>query len=335
MQERRCRNISVVKKSIIHIRSSLRLLILLCIACLIIIGILAIFYKPSYIVSYNGQFIGYSESKSKLQQKINLFIENGNSDNPNIAYVEIEVMPQYKLTFLKRNIETNDDEIYKAVTSTGVTYYNYFAIQLNNEDKYFVSTYSDAEEVVKKLKEKDTNNIDKIKIVEKYKTELAQFSAIDDCVNGLYEKKPVVVKKKAVTTSKPTYVANLGMSLVEPAQGVITSRFGWRPRDNHKGLDIANSIGTPIKAVAGGTVTYSQFNRGGYGYLVKISHGNGIETFYAHNSKLYVSVGQTVQQGEVIAAMGSTGISTGSHCHFEIRVNGVAQNPQNYVYRGR
>lgn len=328
------RNISVIKKGIVHIRSSLRLIILLCIASFIIIGILAIFYKPAYIVTYNGQFIGYSESKSKLQEKINLYIENGNSDNPNIAYVEIENMPNYDLTFLKRNIETNDNDIYNAVTSTGVTYYNYFAIQLNDEDKYFVSTYTEAEDVIKKLKEKDTNNIDKIKIVEKYKTELAEFSSIDDCVNGLYEKKPVVVKKKT-TTSTPTYSANLGISLIEPAQGVITSRFGWRPRDNHKGLDIANSIGSPIRAAASGTVTYSQFNSGGYGYLVKISHGNGIETYYAHNSKLYVSVGQTVQQGDIIAAMGSTGISTGSHCHFEIRVNGVAQNPQKYVYKGR
>ena len=329
------RAISVIKKSIIHIRSSLRLIILLCIASLIIVGILAIFYKPAYIVTYNGQFIGYCESKSKLQEKINLYIENGNSDNPNIAYVEIEIMPSYNLTFLKRNIQTNDNDIYNAVIATGVTYYNYFAIQLNEEDKYFVSTYPEAEEVVKKLKEKDTNNIDKIKIVEKYKTELAQFSAIDDCVNGLYEKKPVVVKKKTTSTSKPTYAANLGMSLVEPAQGYISSRYGWRPRDNHKGIDIANSVGTPIKAAASGTVIYSQYNSGGYGYLVKISHGNGIVTYYAHNSKLYVSVGQTVQQGEVIAGMGSTGISTGSHCHFEIRVNNVPQNPQNYVYKGK
>lgn len=324
------RHISVIKKSIIHIRSSLRLIILLCVASLIIVGILAIFYKPAYIVTYNGQFIGYSESKSKLQEKINLYIENGNSDNPNIAYVEIEIMPSYDLTFLKRNIETNDNEIYNAVIATGIPYYNYFAIQLNDEDKYYVSTYSEAEEVVQKLKDKDTNNIDKIKIVEKYKTELAEFSSIDDCVNGLYEKKPVVTK-----TSTATYVANLGISLIEPAQGYISSRFGWRPRDNHKGLDIANSIGSPIKAAASGVVTYAQYNSGGYGYLVKISHGNGIETYYGHNSKLYVTVGQTVQQGEVIAAMGSTGISTGSHCHFEIRINGVAQNPQNYIYKGR
>jgi murein DD-endopeptidase MepM/ murein hydrolase activator NlpD len=94
-------------------------------------------------------------------------------------------------------------------------------------------------------------------------------------------------------------------------------------------------MGTPVAAAAGGTVTYARYNSGGYGNLVIIDHGNGIQTYYAHNSKLYVSEGQTVSQGELISAMGSTGMSTGSHLHWEVRINGVAQNPQNYLYKGR
>ena len=326
-------NISIIKKSIIHIRASLRLIILLCIASFIIIGILAFFYKTAYIVTYNGEFIGYSENKSRLQERINLYIENGNSNNTNIAYVQIDSMPKYELTFLKRNIETNDNDIYNAVISTGVTYYNYFAIQLNGEDKYFVSKYSDAEDIINQLKEKDSNNIDGIQIVERYNTELANFTNIEECVNGLYEEKEEEPTYSA--SNKSTYIPSLGISFVEPAQGIITSRFGIRKRDNHKGIDIANSVGTPIRAAASGTVTYAKYNNGGYGYLVIISHGNGIQTYYGHNSKLYVSEGQTVSQGQVIAAMGSTGISTGSHCHWEVRINGVAQNPQNYIYKGR
>ena len=327
-------NISVIKKSIIHIRASLRLIILLCIASFIIIGILAFFYKTAYIVTYNGEFIGYSENKSRLQERINLYIENGNSNNTNIAYVQIDSMPKYELTFLKRNIETNDNDIYNAVISTGVTYYNYFAIQLNGEDKYFVSKYSDAEDIINQLKEKDSNNIDGIQIVERYNTELANFTTIEECVNGLYEEKEEEEPTYSASNTS-TYIPSLGISFVEPAQGIITSRFGIRKRDNHKGIDIANSVGTPIRAAASGTVTYAKYNNGGYGYLVIISHGNGIQTYYGHNSKLYVSEGQTVSQGQVIAAMGSTGISTGSHCHWEVRINGVAQNPQNYIYKGR
>lgn len=326
-------NISIIKKGIIHLRSSIRIVILISIACFIIIGILAFFYKPAYMVTYNGDFIGYSDSKSKLQEKINDFIENGDGNSSNIAYVQITSMPKYELTFLKRNISTNDDDIYKAITSTGVTYYNYFAIQLNGEDKYFVSTYSEAEDVVNKLKEKNSNNIDNIKIMEKYNTELASFTNTDECVSALYEEKKSVKPAYTGTNNSSTYIASLGISFVEPVQGMLTSGFGVRRRDNHKGLDIANSMGTPIRATASGTVTYAQYNSGGYGNLVIISHGNGVQTYYGHCSKLYVTAGQTVSQGEVISAMGSTGISTGSHLHWEVRINGVAQNPRNYLYK--
>ncbi len=326
-------NISIIKKGIIHLRSSIRIVILISIACFIIIGILAFFYKPAYMVTYNGDFIGYSDSKSKLQEKINDFIENGDGNSSNIAYVQITSMPKYELTFLKRNISTNDDDIYKAITSTGVTYYNYFAIQLNGEDKYFVSTYSEAEDVVNKLKEKNSNNIDNIKIMEKYNTELASFTNTDECVSALYEEKKSVKPAYTGTNNSSTYIASLGISFVEPVQGMLTSGFGVRRRDNHKGLDIANSMGTPIRAAASGTVTYAQYNSGGYGNLVIISHGNGVQTYYGHCSKLYVKAGQTVSQGEVISAMGSTGISTGSHLHWEVRINGVAQNPRNYLYK--
>ena len=326
-------NISIIKKGIIHLRSSIRIVILISIACFIIIGILAFFYKPAYMVTYNGDFIGYSDSKSKLQEKINDFIENGDGNSSNIAYVQITSMPKYELTFLKRNISTNDDDIYKAITSTGVTYYNYFAIQLNGEDKYFVSTYSEAEDVVNKLKEKNSNNIDNIKIMEKYNTELASFTNTDECVSALYEEKKSVKPAYTGTNNSSTYIASLGISFVEAVQGMLTSGFGVRRRDNHKGLDIANSMGTPIRAAAAGTVTYAQYNSGGYGNLVIISHGNGVQTYYGHCSKLYVTQGKTVSQGEVISAMGSTGISTGSHLHWEVRINGVAQNPRNYLYK--
>jgi len=122
-----------------------------------------------------------------------------------------------------------------------------------------------------------------------------------------------------------------------PTSGRITSYFGGRKSPggigstNHKGMDIAGPRGTPIYAADGGIVTYAGW-KGGYGYVVIINHNyNGYETFYAHNSKLLVSVGQTVYKGQQIAKMGSTGNSTGSHCHFEIRYNGVAKNPLNYL----
>ena len=121
-----------------------------------------------------------------------------------------------------------------------------------------------------------------------------------------------------------------------PCNGIITSYFGARntgirgASTYHEAIDIANGYGTPIYASDGGTVIYSGW-QGGYGYLVKIDHGNGYVTYYGHNSSLLVSVGEHVHKGQQIARMGSTGISSGSHCDFRIQLNGTFLNPLNYL----
>jgi murein DD-endopeptidase MepM/ murein hydrolase activator NlpD len=122
-----------------------------------------------------------------------------------------------------------------------------------------------------------------------------------------------------------------------PVTGEVTSRFGWRSSpwgdgggDWHPGIDIAGDYGTPIVATADGVVEYSGWY-GGYGNLVKISHENGIETMYGHCSQIAAHVGQQVRKGEVIAYMGSTGNSTGTHCHYEVRLNGTAVNPESFL----
>lgn len=120
-----------------------------------------------------------------------------------------------------------------------------------------------------------------------------------------------------------------------PAKGVMTSGYGWRWGRMHRGVDIAAPTGTPILAAATGVVEYAQWNSGGYGYLVDIRHPDGSLTRYGHNNRLLVREGQRVQQGQLIAEMGSTGFSTGPHCHFEIHaagqgpVNPIAYLPQN------
>ena len=116
--------------------------------------------------------------------------------------------------------------------------------------------------------------------------------------------------------------------------GTISSRYGAVSSirsSAHTGLDISARTGTPIKVVADGTVTFAAYS-GSYGNIVKVDHGNGLSTWYAHTSKMYVTAGQEVKAGDVIAAVGSTGNSTGPHLHFEIRINGNHVNPQNYVY---
>lgn len=155
--------------------------------------------------------------------------------------------------------------------------------------------------------------------------------------NVIYEnvlKEPVqevvVVGTRRDTSVSSTYISQL--NCIWPLKRVegqtITSYYG--DGRNHKGIDIGSKTGTPIYAVQSGTVIVSSYDKG-YGYYVVISHAGGYKTFYAHCEKLLVNVGETVSQGQVIALVGNTGRSTGSHLHFEIEKDGVKLNPAPFV----
>lgn len=118
-----------------------------------------------------------------------------------------------------------------------------------------------------------------------------------------------------------------------PSLHTITTYFTWRWGQFHYGIDISGSsaYGKTIVAADGGVVTEAGYNAGGYGNCVIINHGNGLVTVYAHASKVLVSAGQRVSKGQAIARVGSTGNSTGAHCHFEVRKNGTKVNPLKYV----
>lgn len=116
-----------------------------------------------------------------------------------------------------------------------------------------------------------------------------------------------------------------------PVQGVITSYFG-EPRWHgpHKGLDIAAPIGTPVRTPASGVVIEASY-RGAYGLTVWIDHGNGYQTRYAHMASVGVEIGQRINAGQVVGAVGVTGATTGPHLHYEVRLNGIALDPVNYL----
>jgi LysM repeat protein len=121
-------------------------------------------------------------------------------------------------------------------------------------------------------------------------------------------------------------------ALIWPAQGTFTSGYGWRWGRMHRGIDIANNVGTPIVAAARGRVSFAGWHEGGYGYFVEITHEDGSRTRYGHNSNLLVREGQQVDQGQVISQMGSTGRSTGPHLHFEVLPPGEgAMNPLQFL----
>jgi len=122
-------------------------------------------------------------------------------------------------------------------------------------------------------------------------------------------------------------------TFIFPVNGTVTSGFGYRWGRQHEGIDIGAAEGTPIWAADDGTVVLqqSEAESGGYGNYTCIDHGAGLSTCYAHQSAFNVSLGDTVQQGQVIGLVGNTGHSFGAHLHFEVRVNGVAYDPMGYL----
>lgn len=208
---------------------------------------------------------------------------------------------------------------------------------------------AEVEKLVKQIEE-ELANLEKLKndlitqMAEKEKLleEIAEEEEVLDA-----EFKGYVAEEKALeqqlraaqarANSGGTYRKSSGMFLW-PAAGRLSSGYGWRVhpisgnRKHHNGIDIANGVGTPIRAAAAGTVIHAASGwNGGYGTSVKIDHGNGYVTHYAHLSSLSVKVGQKVSAGQTIGGMGSTGSSTGSHLHFEVYKNGSHQNPLNHL----
>ena len=155
-----------------------------------------------------------------------------------------------------------------------------------------------------------------------------------EVVASVVLRKSVAEQQRRGTKERPTWIPT--GSFRWPCSGTITSYFGYRDTPTygatsyHEGLDIANGYGTPIYAADGGTVTVSGWNSG-FGNYIEIQHRDGMESSYGHNSELLVSAGEHVYKGQLIAYMGSSGVSTGSHCDFRIYVNGTPVDPLNYL----
>lgn len=264
-----------MKKILIHIRTWVKLISVIAIATCLIIGAVSYIYKPTYSVTINGEIVGYTNDKSALQQRIN-DIENG--DGKNIAFVQIDNLPEYQLCLLKKDIQTNDDEIFEIVKQSGTAYYKYYAILDEGETKLYVSTFSEAEEAIEELKKKNSKNKNELTILEKYEAEAKDVVSKEEVISKLYEKVEAVHTEQAQTTGVSSSSGNvryassvnktskkiaLGINLIKPVSGSVTSRFGGRWGSTHKGIDIGASKGTSIKAAASGTVVTSSmgYNR--------------------------------------------------------------------------
>ncbi|MCI8760634.1 MAG: M23 family metallopeptidase [Clostridia bacterium] len=296
--------------------------------------------KPMYKVSIAGTELGYVQNKQAFEQKVKESILQ--DEQKNIDNIAIKTNPEYELEFVDRTIETKEEPIIETVKQDVDITYKYYELALNNEAIELVDTLEEAEDLVNKVKDENQEKELDLSIVEKYTKKLEEVTTNElevakNDIQGKVTKKLEEIQKQKEEEERINSMPIInGIKLAYvPITGTITSRYGVSSRirsSNHTGLDIAASKGTPIKVVANGTVISASY-QGSYGNLVKIDHGNGLETWYAHTSKMYVSQGQKVEAGTVIAAVGSTGNSTGAHLHLEIRINGEHVNPQNYLYK--
>ena len=300
----------------------------------LILAIILIKYKPTYIVTLSGEEIGYVDSETEFQDKIQNEIIN--KEGKNIDFVSLDEMPSYELKLVSRKQKTNEEEIMLALKEKARIMYKYYAVNLNNETVGLVDNIEEAEQAVNQIKEEHQNeNIQlDLSITENYTENIEEINLETVQVAQAQVEEKVSVLIEQDKKSKMPSINGILLA-VTPVQGSITSRFGAISSIRsgaHTGTDICCPIGTQIKAVAEGTVVFAQ-RSGAYGNLIKISHGNGVETWYAHCKELYATVGQQVNAGDVIAAVGMTGNTTGPHLHLEIRVDGTAINPQQYLYK--
>ena len=320
-------NLISIRKLKFYTKEGLKLFNIALIAFGFIIAIILIKYKPMYEVKISGEDIGYVQNKRALNEAIENNVENYSSKI--IDKVELIENPEYELKLVEKTQESNESEVVIAVQKKLEITYKYYEIALNEEVLEKVNTLETAEQIVNEIKEitdektiltineKTTKNIEEI---DNNKLEVAKANIIE---------KLDIDTTEAITNINGTKIAAL------PVSGTISSRYGVSSSirsSRHTGLDIAAAKGTPIKVIADGKVTFAAYN-GSYGYLVKVEHENGVESWYAHTSKMNVTVGQKVKAGDVIALVGSTGNSTGPHLHLEIRIDGKHVNPQNYLYK--
>ena len=292
-------------------------------------------YKPGYKVTILGEEVGYITNKKDFEKLVDEEIIN--PEQKNVAFVDIEEMPKYEFLLIENTKQTSEEEIFTKIEEMAVTTYKMYAITLNNQVTTYVDSREEAEQIINKMKEERQEDLEEINIAmqEVYTQNIEETNNTVEVASAI-ETAKVELTKKVEEQEKIKSATLDGVYFeVKPVSGVITSRFGATEsiRDHsHKGIDIGAPNGTDIKAAAKGTVTYAGW-MGGYGNLIIITHENGIQTYYGHCSKLYASKGEEVEAGDVIAAVGSTGFSTGNHLHFEIRKNGAQINPQRYLYK--
>ncbi len=289
-------------------------------------------YKPVVKAYINQNFIGYFSTEQHFDEVYNeLVIEKQNTNSDVKVYLESE--PTFEASYIKDSLLEQQD-VYTNLRSQIKSEYTFYNVIVNGENKMTFDNQDEAYKYAENLKSEVAKlNVEVQSKKNNEKEELTTIEQAEEITKKIIGNNKIKNNTTNALDAKEVLVNTSSVieSGVWPTTAhYISSQYGWRWGTIHTGTDIAGKAKDPIYAYKSGIVTYSGWANS-YGNIVKIDHGNGMSTWYAHNSKLLVKAGQKVTQGQTIALMGSTGFSTGNHLHFEVRLNGIHVNSYSYI----
>ncbi len=294
-------------------------------------------YVPTYRAKIKGEIIGYYTTEAEFDEVYAAISQEKATDGLEVK-TYLEENPVFEVSYVRRETIENQN-LYTELREKVKAEYTVYNVVVKDKKEMIFATKDSADKYANDLK-KEIKNL-KVEVVSEKQEEvkeLTETAKAKDIYKGLVSRYKPVVKTVRYTNipgtsayvkpAQVSYSTNTSISGgVKPASGIYTQYYGG----SHGGIDIANKTGTPIYAYKAGTVFYAKYYQTGYGNLVKVDHGDGVVTYYAHLSVINVNEGETVAAGQKIGQMGSTGRSTGPHLHFEIRVNNRTINPYPYI----
>ena len=300
-------------------------------------------YKPTVKAYIDGKFVGYFSSEQQFDEVYNdLVTEKQNIDSNVKVYLESE--PTFETSYTRDSLIAKQN-VYTNLRAEIKTEYTVYEVAVDGENKMKFDNKDDAEKYAENLKSEVSKlNVEVKEEKVEDKGEITTVERADSILKDIVDRnKPVETPKATVsnttnTTSNynVTTAATIGATSVPATGGGVWPTVNRRVNchymgySGHTGIDLGGAVGTAIYAYKSGTVTFAGWGSG-YGLHIKIDHGNGMTTYYAHCSELFASVGQQVTEGQMIAKIGMTGYTTGPHLHFEVRLTGVPVNPYPYI----
>lgn len=300
-------------------------------------------YKPTVKAYIDGKFVGYFSSEQQFDEVYNdLVTEKQNIDSNVKVYLESE--PTFETSYTRDSLIAKQN-VYTNLRAEIKTEYTVYEVAVDGENKMKFDNKDEANKYAENLKSEVSKlNVEVKEEKVEDKGEITTVERADSILKDIVDRnKPVETPKATVSNTTNTTsnynvktAATIGATSVPATGGGVWPTVNRRVNchymgySGHTGIDLGGAVGTAIYAYKSGTVTFAGWGSG-YGLHIKIDHGNGMTTYYAHCSELFASVGQQVSEGQMIAKIGMTGYTTGPHLHFEVRLNGVPVNPYPYI----